>query len=258
MKIHLISDLHLEFSQYKPHPDSEDADVIVAAGDVWSRDNGINMLREMFPKKPIVTVSGNHEHYKTDIHRNIKRMRVAAAETGIHFLENDEVIINLNGESVRFLGCTLWTDFQLFGLENRPECMLEAQQSINDFKYIRNGEWNFSPADSISIHNKSVAWLKAKLDEKFEGSTVVVTHHGPSYESVVDRYKADLLSACFSSRLDDLLDGNKVRLWCHGHIHSSVDYTVNGTRVVANPRGYTRYEGGEENEEFNTALLIEV
>jgi pyruvate carboxylase len=29
-----------------------------------------------------------------------------------------------------------------------------------------------------------------------------------------------------------------VKLWIHGHTHESMDYELNGTRVVCNPRGY--------------------
>lgn len=256
--VHLLSDLHLEFSQYQPHSSSDRADIVLAAGDVWHKDRGISMLRAMWPDKEIVTVSGNHEHYKAEIHSNMARMRDAADELGIHFLENDEQFITVRDETVRILGCTLWTDFMLYGLEKRADCMTDAGQYLNDFRLIRNGSWNFSPLDSINLHNTSVKWLQAKLDEPFDGPTIVMTHHAPSYKSVVKRFQGDLLSACFASNLDHLMDRNKVDLWCHGHMHDDLDYYINGTRVMCNPRGYCRYEGGEENHSFNPALLISV
>lgn len=256
--VHLISDLHLEVSQYKPHLASEKADIVLAPGDLWHKAHGIHMLRSMFPDQQIVTVSGNHEHYRAEINSNMARMRAAADEVGVIFLENEEKFITVRDETVRILGCTLWTDFQLYGLEKRKDCMVDAGQYLNDFKLIRNGEWNFSPKDSIEIHMRSVAWLKARLDEPFAGATIVMTHHAPSYESVVERFKGDLLSACFASNLDHLMDGSKVDLWVHGHMHDSLDYYVNGVRVMCNPRGYCRYEGGEENDAFNPALLVSV
>lgn len=257
MKLHILSDLHLEVSQYQPHSFADKADVIVAAGDVWKKDHGLYMLRSMFPDQPIVSVAGNHEHYGTDIKENLERMRVAAKETGVHFLENDEAVIELNGERVRFLGATLWTNFELFGLESRHNCMIDGGQALNDFRLIRNGEWNFSPADSVEMHQASVKWLEMKLKkEPFDGPTVVVTHHAPSWQSVVPRYQHDMLSACFASRLEHLLGFSE--LWVHGHMHDSLDYTVEGTRVICNPRGYCRFEGGEENDGFNPALVVDV
>ena len=257
MKLHILSDLHLEVSQYRPHSFADQADVIVVPGDIWKRDHGIYMLRSMWPDKVIVTVAGNHEFYSTDIKENLERMRAAAKETGVHFLEKDEVVIEIDGERVRFLGTTLWTDFRLFGDANRHNCMVDGGRALNDFRLIRNGEWNFSPADSVEMHNESVKWLEMKLKrESFDGATVVVTHHAPSWLSVVPRYQHDMVSACFASRLNHLMGFAEV--WVHGHMHDSLDYELEGTRILCNPRGYTRYEGGEENDHFNPALIVDV
>jgi len=256
MQIHLLSDLHLELSQYQPAQAAYSADVVVLAGDIWKKDYGMHMARSMFPDQQIVMILGNHEHYGQEIHQNIAKIRAVATELGIHLLENDEVII----QGTRFLGCTLWTDFELFGRDLHKDCMLVAQQYLNDFRLIRNGEWDFNPADSVAIHKESLQWLKSKLNESFDGPTIVVTHHGPAWESVAPRYQNDLLSACFSSRLDHLMDGNKAELWCHGHTHDSFNYSINGTRVITNPRGYNQsgIEGNQENDRFNPSLIIEV
>lgn len=253
MKIHLLSDLHLEFSNYQPHLCAESADVIVLAGDIWSKDHGIHWARATWPDHEIVYVAGNHEHYGADIHVNLARMRVAAQETGVHFLENDEVVI----QGVRFLGCTLWTDFEVFGQEQRKNAMIDGERCLNDFRLIRNGEWNFNAQDSIDLHLESVHWLEMKLKkEPFAGNTVVVTHHAPSWSSVVPRFAKSLLSACFASRLDYLMGFSS--LWLHGHMHDSLDYREAGTRVICNPRGYARYEMPCENSYFQAGLLIDV
>lgn len=258
VRIHILSDLHLNVSMLKPDSAAELADIIIAPGDIWTKTNGISMLRVLYPNKIIVTTAGNHESYHTDINENMAAMHVAADKADIHFLENQEAIITVRGEKIRVLGATLWTDFELFGAHKKCECMLEASKRLNDFRCIKNGEWKFSPADSIQIHKNTVSWLKNKIDERFDGATIIATHHAPSFKSVVTRYKDDLLSACFASNLDYLMDGSKVDLWVHGHMHDSLDYQLNGTRVICNPRGYTRYSGGEENCYFNPSLIIEV
>ena len=61
MKLHILSDLHLEFSTFQPPP--TDADVIVLAGDIDKGNKGIYWARETFPAKPILYVPGNHEFY---------------------------------------------------------------------------------------------------------------------------------------------------------------------------------------------------
>ena len=70
------------------------------------------------------------------------------------------------------------------------------------------------------------------------------------------RFAANLLSAAYASDLTRLM--GKAGLWIHGHVHHSTDYCVSGTRIVANPRGYTHKNGGVENSQFNPALIVEI
>jgi hypothetical protein len=87
---------------------------------------------------------------------------------------------------------------------------------------------------------------------------VVVTHHLPSFESVAPKYQDSKLSACFASKLDHLMSGEKVQLWIHGHTHDNFDYELNGTRVLCNPRGYYTASNGNENASFNPYLVADV
>jgi len=250
MKLLVLSDLHLEFSNLLLP--ATDADVIVLAGDIWKGDNGIYWARAAWPDKPIVYVAGNHEFYGKNRLETLAKLRIAARATGVHFLDNEDVVIN----GVRFLGATLWTDFKLFGEDLYMDCMLDAGSYLNDFRVIYEGDWNFSVIDSINLHNASVAWLTKEIRAPFDGKTVVVTHHLPSADSVVPRFKKDLMSAAFASKLDHLM--GKPVLWVHGHTHDNLDYKIRGTRVVCNPRGYCRYEGGGENFDFNQNLIVEI
>lgn len=182
----------------------------------------------------------------------LRLLRDAAAETGVHFLDNDEIVIN----GIRFLGATLWTDFNLFGIEQQSASMAAGMNGLNDFRLINDGGVPFTPSDAAALCNQSINWLKTKLiKESSLVKTVVVTHHLPSMQSVADRYKNDVLSACFASNLDELFGYSK--LWIHGHTHDSFDYMSNGTRVVCNPRGYV-HQGKQENLRFNPELVVEI
>jgi predicted phosphodiesterase len=251
MKMHILSDLHLEFSDFRP-PET-DADVVVLAGDIGKGDHGMGWARASFPDQEILYVAGNHEFYGRERLETLAKLRIAARECGVHFLDDETVEIG----GVRFLGATLWTDFNLFGKERRQFAMAEGQRGLNDFRVIHEGPAHFSPADSIRLHEKSLAFLERELQRPFDGKTVVVTHHLPSARSVVERFKHDWLSACFASRLDHLF-GRPVSLWIHGHTHDSMDYEVMGTRVVCNPRGYVRFNSGPENFDFNPGLVVEI
>lgn len=250
MKILILSDLHLEFASFTPH--SAEVDVVILAGDIWKKDQGIYWARETWPNTEIIYVAGNHEFYGSERNAVIQLLRDAAEDTGVHFLDNDEVVIN----GIRFLGMTLWTDFLLFGLTRQEACMDAGIHGLNDFSQINEGVSLFTPADAIRLCNTSIRWLKSKLlDSSYTGKTVVITHHLPSMLSVAERYKNDILSACFASNLDGLLGHSQ--LWIHGHTHDCFDYTVNGTRVICNPRGYV-YKGTQENLNFNSALIVEI
>ena len=255
MKLYILSDLHLEFSTFEPF--QTDSDVVVLAGDIGKRSSGLVWARRAFPDKEIIYVPGNHEFYGAQRLEVLAEMRMAAEEHGIHLLDDDEVVIHSRSrqESVRFLGSTLWTDFLLFGDDMKQQSMMAGKNGLNDFRLIREGRECFSPARSIELHEKSLSWLQGNLDTHFDGKTVVVTHHLPSAQSVVDQYKDNLLSACFASELDYLF--GKMVLWIHGHTHDNLDYETDGTRVICNPRGYVTYRGAE-NFNFNPNLVVEI
>ena len=266
MKLLVLSDLHLA---HLPFPAMHNgmridaqADVVVLAGDIDDGVAGLRWARETFPDKPVVYVAGNHEFYGHHWTQHLDAMREAANKYDIDYLEAEA--IDLMG--VRFLGCTLWTDFTLFGEDRKTDALRLAKSSMNDYHYIkitRTAEfyWVHSkrliPALTERRHRGSVEWLEKKLEGGGDPSkTVVVTHHAPHPQSIPERFATDLLSAAYASDLTRLM--GKAGLWIHGHMHSSADYTVNGTRILANPRGYPYKHGGLENADFNPSLIVEV
>lgn len=247
MKIQVLNDLHVEFGEFDTP--STDADVVVFAGDIGVGADGLDWIANQNIGKPIIYVLGNHEYYHHEIELidEIKRR----APVNIHVLDNDAVEIM----GVRFLGCTLWTDFLIFGSADKWFSIQHAKKAMADFELISFKGERFSPEDSISLHERDLDWLKCMLSIPFSGKTVVVTHHFPTSKSIHPRFAADLLTPAFGSQLDDLMDGERIALWIHGHTHDAFDYDVYGTRVVCNPRGYVGYE---RNENFQPDLVIEI
>lgn len=248
MKLLVLSDLHNEISMFKPSP--VDADVVILAGDISLGMRGIAWARQSWPSKEIVFVPGNHEYYRSEIGVEREQMESAARAYDVHVLDRRQVVIR----GVRFLGATLWTDFNLFGEAERLNAMQTGLQGLTDFRLIECGDRSFTPEDYAELNRLDTVWLEEKLDEPFDGKTVVVTHHLPSKRSVAERYKNELMSACFASDLDRLM--GKSVLWVHGHTHDSFDYELKGTRVVCNPRGYAPSRNNQENADFNPELLI--
>ena len=242
--------------------------MLVLAGDIANGADGFKLFSDWRRKTarhigrdlPILYVAGNHEYYGHVVAPKLEQMRQAAEQFGIHFLENRCVVLN----GVRFLGATLWTDYQFFTGIDQAHAMEMARQRLNDHQLIRTGRARFSPQDALSLHVKSIEWLKAELTKPFAGKTVVISHHGVHPKSVHPRFRDDLLTAAFVSDLTDLLRG--VDLWMHGHVHDSFDYYVGSCRVVANPAGYVLNRlvadhPGElrfENAAFNKKLLVDL
>jgi hypothetical protein len=94
-----------------------------------------------------------------------------------------------------------------------------------------------TPDHTEQYHRESRAWLESALRQPFDGETVVVTHHAPSPLSLEFGRVTEVIDAAYATRLEYLMS-ERVALWIHGHTHFARDYTVNGTRVVSNPRGY--------------------
>lgn len=268
MRIWIDSDRHFEQSNTTPTPPN-DYDVLVCAGDLAYFRDVVATLSATFygdPSRPRIFVPGNHEYYRgVSIEDADTKMRFQAYGTDIHVLNPGCIEI----AGVRFIGCTLWSDFQLFGAGTLPQAMAEAEIGLNDFRYIRTYEdrsgnlptashprraRRFTPEHALRRHQRERRYLELKLAEPFDGPTVVVTHHGISLDSVPDRFKRDPLSAAFSSDLTELIVRFKPALWVHGHTHDSFDYTIGSTRVICNPKGYNH----EPNPDYREGFVVEV
>lgn len=250
MRIHLLSDLHIEISCFYSIEDTG-ADVIVLAGDIHSGKSGIEWAIEESErlKTPIIYVAGNHEYYKREYHQTQTDMRNAAARSkSVHFLEKDEIVIG----DVRFLGTTLWTDYQVSD-ESQDLCMLMCGNLINDHRLIKFNDALFSAEHALKLHQESMQWLYKQIVVPHSSQTVVITHHGPSKLSAHPNYGLNILSGAFISDLDDLV--KKVDLWLYGHTHTSIDTKIGTCRLVSNQRGYPREDipGG-----FDKCKVIEI
>ncbi len=248
MKIQIISDLHVEFQDYEYQ--ECDADVVVLAGDIHIKDRGIDWALEQIKDKPVIYVLGNHEFYGKSHPKFIYEAKAKVSGTNIHLLENSYV--NIDG--VNFIGCTLWTDFSLFG---DPRITgYQCQQVMTDYKKIRKSP-KYSKLRSIDtaiIHAHSLNWLDKTLESLAGETNVVVSHHGPSIKSSPAGRSEDITSAAYVSDLEGFISQHQPDYWLHGHLHNSSEYQVGDCTVICNPKGYS----GEENSDFDPVKCIEL
>ncbi|MDE1183799.1 metallophosphoesterase [Paraburkholderia sp.] len=273
MKIRVLSDLHLECDEPEIIPHAA-ADLIVLAGDIHNHAEGARWAAEVFDgETPVVYVPGNHEYYDGEFGAMETAMRDAAASVeNVHFL-NNAALVDPAGQW-RVLGTTLWTDFALYGAQPdvKAASIAAAQRVMLDFHGVIQVTWpqdadaapdhsaarDLTPDDTLALHAQARAWLEGELAKPFGGKTIVVTHHAPHRSSLAAQYADDRVSAGFVNHLPDLVR-EPVALWIHGHTHTAFDYTVNGTRVVCNPRGYRdRRTGKMENPAFAWDRVVEI
>ena len=260
MKLHILSDLHLEFSMIDLP--EVDADVLVLAGDIAVGITGIEFAKKYSSKyKHILYIMGNHEFYGHHLSKMSKEIKDTALDFGgnIHVLDNNTLVLDKHV----FVGSTLWTDFQLYGkdLKTITTCMNSAAKSINDFSNIRYANYYFHPSHCAQICLVNQKFIADELNKysqpEYESyKKIVITHHTPSAKSIPRQYENQIINAAFSNNMDNLVE--KSDMWIHGHTHTSFDYQIKNSRVICNPRGYSRYQEKQENIYFNLSFVEEI
>jgi len=227
MKYGIISDLHLDHWPAITHKvlidkiNSCDADIILNAGDLYENP----MYRKQFISeisKPNVLALGNHDFYGG----------IFSSCCGVY------------GSEIAY--ATLWTNFR-----NGLNCELEAKKHINDFYLIDMPDGDrITPSDMIDAYHEHLKFLK-KAQCK-----IVMTHFGPNVKSVDPKFGDSQLNGYFINDISDkeILEMD-VKLWIHGHTHSSCDYTIGGCRVVCNPMGYP-YENYKDANDYQVKIVI--
>lgn len=279
VKIKLVSDLHLEFSDVDIP--NNGADVLILSGDIliaqdlhdhprqsWVESknylwrggqmrpelsdrfrNFLDRCSKNFPH--VIYVAGNHEFYHGKWFATLDYLREECSNwNNIYFLEKDVTII----DGIPFIGCTLWTDLN----KGHPVTMHHVSTLLNDHRLIRHDKLGYIKIRAVHTmerHHEHLQWLKETVPQ-YE-RCVVVTHMGPTPLSVHPGYKEDyhINGAYFSDLSEFILDHPQIKLWTQGHTHRAFQYEMGSTLIACNARGY---EGHEPDSGWNKNLLIEI
>lgn len=251
MRIHYMSDLHLEFGGRRGEEIAlPETDVLVLAGDITLarcldparageslrethvRDRTLRFFDQAREKAGlgVIYISGNHEPYGYDLDASHEIIRKTIVGGGVRHLENQ--VVELGG--VALLCCTLWTDMD----RRNPLAMIDVGRGMSDFQLITKDGVAFRPDDAADLHDASVAWLRAELDKREGQTCVVVTHHAPSQRCVHKAFAGNPLNPGFVSDLDDLIATHDIHAWIFGHTHVRMAVEIEGTHVVSNAAGF--------------------
>lgn len=262
MRIHVLSDLHTEFTPIEIPP--VEADLTVLAGDIAEGDDGVHWASRHLATRPVLYVVGNHEPYHGTLAGTYERLRDATCQPGcthIRILQNEECVIG----DVAFLGATLWTNMGLFGASRRREAIESARRHVRHYRVVQVSDLAgrtraLDPIDTIGEYRRSIAWLKARIvfHRRHGRKTCVITHHAPARASLSPLYADNLLSACATNTLDEWIRRAGPDLWIHGHTHAPMDYRLGRTRVLCNARGYANEPHAPGAAVFDPGRVVEL
>ena len=266
-----MSDLHLEaHPDFHPRP-APDADLLVLAGDVGSYQRGSSLpgddfgLARFSPRHgwpvPVLFVPGNHEYDALDFDATHAKLRELCDAFDITWLERETRVI----DGIRFVGTTLWVDFDALPCAPGQPEPTETQLLKARHKAFRAANYYLEKAAATRYGRPWLAegwreqarvcqkWLRAALAQPFDGTTVVVTHFAPSLRSADPRYGVTPGTAGFCNSLEPLME--QAQFWLHGHLHCPQDYVEEGCRVLANTLGYATK--GEQ-EFFREDFVVDI
>ena len=284
MRIKLVSDLHLEFSDINIVND-QNYDVLILGGDIMiaqdlhdhiaadfnpysagsftdltRKQERVQRFRDFFKRcsfqfPHVIYIMGNHEFYHGKFYAAIDYMREECAKyPNVYMLEQDMKII----DDVVFVGGTLWTDMN----DRDPLTMNAIKDLMNDFRIIRNDKREYAAMSALDVairHDNTLGYIKLIVQEHKDKKCVVVGHHAPSFKSVHEQYASQtLMNGGYASDLSEfIMDHPQIKLWTHGHMHQPFDYVIGETRVVCNPRGYENDDYSEDSG-WNPNIVIEI
>lgn len=267
MRIHQMSDLHLEFNHKFRATNPYDADILMLNGDICVADYLTRskestkyylgeIIRDFFKQASdnyqyVIYVPGNHEHYHGTFLDTVRILREELNHPNLTILDNSSMII----DDYKIIGATLWTDCD----DGNPLVLNYLQNYMNDFKIVNYSKqpWKrFWPIDSKVEHTKALKYISAESDG--HDKVIVMTHHAPSVQSIHSSYQ-DLMyyyaNRGYYSDLDQfILDRPQIKLWTHGHVHNNFDYMIGSTKIICNPHGYHT----ENIHGFNRGNIIEL
>lgn len=268
MRIHQMSDLHLEFNNKFRARNTANADVLMLNGDILvadyltkSSDSPKYHLKQTFLDffkvaseefSYVVYNLGNHEHYYGTYKETASIIKEALTIfSNIFVLDNESVKLG----KYKILGTTLWTDCD----KGNPLVLQYLGGYLNDFrivKYSKEPFKKFLPIDSMIEHKNALKFLDRESEN--EQNIIVMSHHAPSEQSIHSSYQDAMYydgnRGYFSNLEEFILERPQIKLWTHGHMHTNHSYKIGTTRVVCNPMGY----GVENVHGFKRENIIEL
>lgn len=236
----LISDLHIETWNDFNWEDQATSPYCVVAGDVAKdRMTVLKTLAHLSKSyQAVFYIDGNDEHknYMDDLGGSYRDLaRKVTNLKNVVYLQDNVVIIN----GVAIISTNGWWSFDL-------DPGLDFEQSAIWYK-VRHSLSDATVASVLSMAANDAQYLAssiAKLQKHQDVKSIVIVTHTLPMAGLIN-HDIELSSSWrFNTMGNPMLQmaieedtENKIKIWCFGHYHKSVDRVFAGIRFVNNCRG---------------------
>jgi len=236
----LISDLHLGPTDSFDWTGRATSPVCVVAGDV-AQD--VEIVRETLEHlaqcyQAVLYIDGNNEHrYSLDSFSDSYSIleQAIAGIANVVSLQDNCVIVN----GVAFIGTNGWWTFDFDPTIQDEQCRLWYCDVMDVSMPVAAAIHSMAYNDVAYLRN-SIKKLQTHPDVK---SIVLVTHTVPRTDlidhdiDITSTYKFNVMGNSLMQLVLDTDTEHKVKTWCFGHYHGSIDQHIGPVRYVNNCRG---------------------
>jgi len=246
-KLQYISDIHLEYRTKIPHI-PKCGDYLALLGDIGNpfKENYSELIKQKSNEyEKVFVLAGNHEYWQkkymvSDVNNRINT--IVNQFKNVYFMNQTKINIGCN----TILGTTLWSHIKTIPLIKR-----------GDDVHIKTANNNI--IDELNkLHTSDVEWLKTNVMNTSNKNIIVLTHHLPSYQLIIDKYrKVPYLNHMdrFASPLDYLLTPF-VDAWLTGHSHCTYETKINGVFCGINAYGYPVQSLRQTNQNISRWIML--
>lgn len=277
MKVHYISDLHLDFwikemseskkminqiENFIKNINFSEADVLIIAGDLGhyfvQKSVFLKIIKRFY--KNIIIVSGNHDRYL--VSKKQQKKYSWSSDSRVNetkeFCKKIDGLYLLDGEELKIDGVTFagvgmsWDDsfFNLFKKRNPnnyyPQVTTLFNNKMNDSKLIMDGykpypiNYGYGGKELISSFDPFEFFRKEykKLQKISSNVDVMISHYGPIVPDDIDENYNNPTTTFYYFDGEYELKRISPQKWVFGHTHKNHDFYINETNLICNPLGY--------------------
>lgn len=242
MKIHYLSDLHLEYEANRDflrhQPLKAMGDILILAGDCFYL--GDRLAEEPFLKwaadnyEHVLLIPGNHEFYDGFDLADYGPSWQLKIQPNMRCCYNKVVSF---GDTDIILS-TLWSEIP-------KENERAIGYFLTDFHRIKYDGHDLTVADYNHEHEVCLRFVRKSVAKSKAKHKIVVTHHVPTRYCTppkLRKIRGGSLQDAFTVDLTSYIQTVHIDYWIYGHSHVNMDRQVGSTIITSNQLGYVSHE----------------